>query len=62
MIVFQHALPDDLVGHLPLHVHEHLQHVIVGLAWEEDFAGVEFIDGACGAPQVYGVVVGEANN
>ena len=36
VLVAQQALPDDLVGHLALDVHEELQHVVVGLPGEHD--------------------------
>ena len=62
MVVLEKTLLDHLVGHLALQVHHQLQHVIVGLAGEEDLAGVELVDGAGRAPEIDGIVVGLADD
>lgn len=62
MLVFEHSLADHLVGHLALQVHHVLEHLVVGLAGEEDATSVQLVDGAGYRPQVYRVVVPHSND
>lgn len=38
------------------------EHFVVGVSWEEELAGVEFVHGAGGGPHVDGGVVGVADD
>lgn len=62
VLFLERAASDHFVGEFPLQIHEKLQHLIVGLAGEQDPARVEFVDGARGAPHIDGVVVGHAQD
>lgn len=60
--VLEHPLPDDLIGDLAFEVHEHLEHVVVGLSGKHDLPGVEFVNGRSCAPEVDEKVVFETEN
>lgn len=49
--LFQHLLWEGA-----LHIHDQLQHLIVGFAWEQDFAGKQLVDHTTHAPDVQGMV------
>ena len=51
------ALADLLVRHHPLHLHHEAQHLVIGLAGEENLAGVELKECARNGPNVNGRVV-----
>ena len=54
--VCEGALTKHLLGEGALDVHYQLEHLVVGLAVEEDLASEELIDDAANAPDVHGVV------
>ena len=62
MAVLEHPLAGHLVRHLPLQLHHHLEHLVVCLAGEKDFARVELIDGASHRPHVKTIVILVAND
>ena len=53
-------LAKELVGELPTTLHDAAQHLVVRAASEQDFAGVELVEGAAGRPHVDGEVVRDA--
>ena len=57
MLVFAHSFPDNLVWNFPLEIHKKLQHMIIRLSSEHDFAGVKLVEGRPGAPEVDAEVV-----
>lgn len=62
VLLLKGAPPDHFVREFALQVHEELEHLVVGLAREEDAARVELVDGAGGAPHVNGIVVGHTQD
>ena len=56
VLLMELSAPDHLLREGPLHIHEMSQHLIIGLAWEEDLAREEFIDHTADAPDVHGVI------
>ena len=57
MSVLEHSLAGHLVGHLPLQLHHHLEHLVVGFAGKQDLSSVELIDGTAHRPHVKTIVI-----
>ena len=57
MVVLEHSFASHLVRHLPFQLHHQFQHLVVGLAGEEDLASVELVDGAPHCPHVEPIVI-----
>ena len=62
MLLAEHALPNQFVGHLAFHIHHQFQHFVVGFAGEHDLARIEFEQRNAHRPQIDGVVVAHAQN
>lgn len=62
VLFLERTASDHLVRKLSLQVHEEFQHLIVRFARKQNTTGVEFVDGAGGAPHIDRVVVGYPQN
>ena len=54
--VCESALFEHLLGEGALHIHDQLQHFVVGLAREQDLASEQLVDHTTHTPDVQGVV------
>ena len=54
--VCESTLFEHLLGEGALHIHDQLQHLIVGLAWEQDLASEQLVDDTTHTPDVQGMV------
>ena len=62
MLILALSFPHNLMGNLPLQIHEKLQHVIVGLSWKHDFSRIQLVKSCPRTPKINSKIVFKAHD